>query len=178
MSVYDNLKLLIYVFAIGAVYMGMTFLYDNITTVFNQLTTTGLVSQLTVQVQQVIYYGIAVYALITLLLVCIGTILIANARSNMQTVYSMSPWGFISCFISIIISLIFNTVLASLDLMIIPLLTVTSPAFTMFNVEWIMRSAYNVAHLIPVLILLSGYFFLVLNTLRVETVEAAYGGYE
>jgi hypothetical protein len=138
---------------------------------------TGMISNIGYQVYTICYYAIAPYAMLALIFFAVQQILTANARAEMRIVEPITMDGFLVCGICICAAMFANFALTAAG---DPMVMITStylaiPEDSYLNVtDWLSRM-FNFAHLCFVFLIVIGYIYMAMVSMKVESLEGTYG---
>ncbi len=162
-----------YVFAvimIGVIAGALMWVYDQVAPAFNTLIDTGMISHIGVQTATVIYYSIVAYAPINLLFATVGALLVANARSEVNSPLIMTDFsGHILLAVTIFVAFMVNFFTSAfLDTFI---LAFGGLNITPWGTESIMNTIFSTCHLLCAISVGVGYLYMILNSVRVQSLQ-------
>lgn len=93
MPAFDVGRYVATVLMLGVIAGGLMWAYDQVAPTFNTLIGAGMASHISVQSATVIYWSIVAYAPINLLFATVGALLVANARSEVNSPLIVTDFG-------------------------------------------------------------------------------------
>jgi hypothetical protein len=176
MPAFDVGRYVVTILTIGVIAGALMWAYDQLATPFNELISTGLVSHIAVQSQTVIYWGIVAYAPINLIFATIAALLVANARSEVNSPLIMTDFGgHIVVAVVTISALVFNLIISGyMDPFIMSLggiitnNTAIDPNGTAQN---ILTSAFSACHLLCAISVAVAYLYMILGSIRIQALQ-------
>jgi hypothetical protein len=156
---------------IGITAAALMWVYDILAGPFNALIAAGNISHIGVQVGQVLYYSVVAYAPVNLVFATVSALLVANARAEMNSpLITTSAIGHITVAATIVGAFLANLVVSAfLDTWVLT----TSPlgGLDFMGVSGIVLQAFNAAHLLCAIAVLVAYFWMILNSIRIESLQ-------
>jgi hypothetical protein len=176
MPAFDVGRYLATVLTIGVIAGALMWAYDQLATPFNSLSAAGLVSHIAVQSQTVIYWGIVAYAPINLLFATVAALLVANARSEVNSPLIMTDFGgHIILAVVVIASLIFNLLITGyLDpfMMSVSTLVTGITAIDPSGIAvGILTQAFSACHLLCAIAVAVAYLYMILGSVRIQALQ-------
>lgn len=176
MAIFDGGRYVMAIIVIGVIAGALMWSYDQLATPFNSLTAAGMISHIAVQSQTVIYWSIVAYAPINLLFATVGALLVANARSEVNSPLIMTDFGgHIVLAVVIIAALLFNLIISGfMDPFIIALgdnavpSSILDPAGAAANV---LTMIFDAAHLLCALAVGIAYLYMILGSIRIQSLQ-------
>jgi hypothetical protein len=176
MAVFDAGRYVMTILMIGVCAGALMWIYDQLATPFNTLVDTGMVSTIATQSSTVIYWGIVAFAPINLLFATVAAILVANARSEVNSPLIQTDYGgHMILMVVIMAALVLNLMVSGIvDPFIIALgdnavpSALIDPDGAAANV---MQLIFSATHLLCALAVGVAYLFMILKSVRIQTLE-------
>ncbi len=175
MPSFDWVKYLGHVALIGILAGVLYFAFDQAAMPFNALIDAHMVSVPGLAGMSVAKNSIYIYAFLGLVFASVGAVLVANARSEVNSPLITTTYaGSIICFVMIVAAIAFNVAIAmTMDVWMInmaPVLAIPEDSLFWYG-TYIMEKMFQFVHYCPDFMIVYGYYNMIIASLRIESLE-------
>lgn len=163
-----------HILLIGVLAGALFWSFDQIALGYNSMVISGLVSVPAQETMEVCRYAVWAYAPLCMIFAVVGAILVANARSEINSpLITTSSAGTISAFGTILLATVLNVyTIPVADAIIIPIasaLQVTTGSI--YDVSWLTGNFFRLVHYGSIIMIVIGYLYMIYTSLKIESLE-------